>query len=37
MYIDPGQGQATLCGQNPMSKEKPCHFAHLLQISKTYL
>ena len=23
-----GQGQITLCGQ------KPCHFAHLLQVSK---
>ena len=30
MYIAPGQGQTTLCGQNLMSTEKPCHFAHLL-------
>ena len=34
MYIAPGQQQTTLCGQNPMSTEKPSHFAHLLQVSK---
>ena len=33
MYIAPGQGQTTLCAQNLMSTEKPCHFAHLLQVS----
>ena len=37
MHIAPGQGQTTLCGQNPKSTEKPCHFAHLLQVSKKYL
>ena len=34
MYIDPGQGQTTLCGQNLVSTEKACQFAHLLQVSK---
>ena len=39
MYIAPGQGQ----GRQPfvdkilMSTEKPCHFAHLLQVSKQFL
>ena len=37
MYIAQGQGQTTLCGQILMSTEKPCHFAHLLQVSKKYL
>ena len=37
MYIAPGQGQTTLCGQNPDVNRKLCHFAHLLQVSKTYL
>ena len=32
LYIAPGQRQTTLCGQ-----KKPCQFAHLLQVSKTYL
>ena len=36
-YITPGQGQTTICGQNSMSTERPCHFAHLLQVSKKYL
>ena len=31
----PGAGQTALCGQNV--KEKPCHFAHLLQVSNKYL
>ena len=38
MYIAPGQGQATLCGQTPdVKRKKPCHFTHLLQVSKKYL
>ena len=37
MNIAPGQGQTTLCGQILMSTEKPCHFAHLLQVLKKYL
>ena len=34
MYIAQGQGQTTLYGQNPDVNRKPCHFAHLLQVSK---
>ena len=34
MYIAPGQGQTTLMDKILMSTEKPCHFAHLLQVSK---
>ena len=37
IYIAPGQGQTTLCGKILMSTERPCHFAHLLQVSKKYL
>ena len=37
MYIAPGQGQTTLCGENPDVNRKPCHFTHLLQVSKKYL
>ena len=34
MYIVPGQGQTTLCGQKPDVNRKACHFAYLLQVSK---
>ena len=37
MYIAPGEGQTTLVDKILMSTEKPCHFAHLLQVSKKYL
>ena len=37
MYIAPGQGQTTFVDKILMSTEKPCHFAHLLQLSKKYL
>ena len=37
MYIAPGQGQTALVDKILMSTEKPCHFAHLLQVSKIYL
>ena len=33
MYIAPGQGQTTLCGQNPDVNRKALSlFAHLLQV-----
>ena len=34
---NPRQGKTTLCGQILKSTEKPCHFAHLLKVSKKYL
>ena len=34
MYVPPGQGQTTFVGKILMSTERPCHFAHLLQVSK---
>ena len=34
MYIAPGQGQTTFVDKILMATEKPCHFAHLLQVSK---
>ena len=37
MYIVPGQGQTTPCGQVLISTESPYHFAHLLQVLKQYL
>ena len=38
MYIAPGQGQSQpFVDTVLMSTEKPCHFAHLLQVSKKYL
>ena len=37
MYIAPGWRQTILCDKILMSTEKPCHFAHLLQVSKQYL
>ena len=33
MYIAPGQGQTTPCGQHLMSIERPYNFAHLWQVS----
>ena len=37
MYIAPGQGQTPFVDKILMSTERPCHFAHLLQVSKKYL
>ena len=37
MYIAPGQGRQPFVDKILMSTEKPCHFAHLLQVSKKYL
>ena len=37
MHIAPGQGQTTLCGQNPEVNRKAWSLAHLLQVSKNYL
>ena len=37
MYIVPGQGRQPFVDKILMSTEKPCHFAHLLQVSKAYL
>ena len=37
MKITLGQGQTTFVDKILMSTEKPCHFAHLLQVSKQYL
>ena len=35
MYIAPGQGQTTPCGQMLMSIESPYHFAHFFTSFKT--
>ena len=37
MYIALGKGQTTFVDKILMSTEKPCHFAHLLQVSKEYI
>ena len=37
MYIAPGRGRQPFVAKILMSTEKPCHFAHLLQVSKNYL
>ena len=35
-YIAPGRGRQPFVDKILMSTEKPCHFAHLLQVSKKY-
>ena len=37
MYIAPGRGRQPFVDKILMSTEKPCHFAHLLQVSKKCL
>ena len=37
MYIALGQGQTTLCGQNPDVNRKALSLCPLLQVSKKYL
>ena len=37
MYIPPGRGRQRFMDKILMSTEKPCHFVHLLQVSKKYL
>ena len=36
MYIGPGRGRQPLGDKLVMSTERPCHFAYLVQVSKTF-
>ena len=37
MYIARGRGRQPFMDKILMSTKRPCHFAHLLQVSKQYL